>query len=74
MITGVCEYCPDGQYSDGSKQCEVCPLHTEARRSLIFNRFDTMPKKMSTSCIKTAGGKYCNNKYRITHNVELSYS
>lgn len=54
---GVCEYCEEGEYSDGSLPCTQCPLHTEARKSLSFRHFHTIPDRFSTGCIKTGGGK-----------------
>ncbi|XP_067928541.1 endosome/lysosome-associated apoptosis and autophagy regulator family member 2-like isoform X2 [Watersipora subatra] len=49
--TGQCSYCLAGTFSDGSQSCEVCPLHTEARRSLVFNKFNTLPDRLTTSCV-----------------------
>ena len=54
---GQCRYCDSGKFSDGSTRCQLCPIHTEARRSLTFRRFDVLPDRMTTGCIEISDSK-----------------
>lgn len=58
---GVCTDCDDGEFSDGSVECQQCPLHTVAHKSLSFRHFHVVPDRFSTGCIKTNGGKQIGN-------------
>ncbi|KAI6221293.1 UPF0577 protein-like protein [Aphelenchoides fujianensis] len=48
--SGLCEFCPVGEYSARGSACSKCPNNTIPNYGLFYSNWEQMPPFMSTSC------------------------
>ncbi|KAL8603739.1 hypothetical protein ACOMHN_024355 [Nucella lapillus] len=55
--TSFCDFCPDGQFSDGSSECKACLVSTSPQYGLDYQWWTTLPPNVSSNCFSLGLGR-----------------
>ncbi|XP_071816008.1 endosome/lysosome-associated apoptosis and autophagy regulator 1-like isoform X2 [Apostichopus japonicus] len=56
---GHCEFCKDGQFSDGKDPCKACPALTIPKKMMKYLTWKELPPYMTTSCLNNDEDSNC---------------